>query len=84
MPQDILITPYKDSTSSGAKIEFTGLNSGASTITMRVLSDSTLSYEGTAGQLFSISNGLSSGTIFSVMIFLVFLALMLLLVDWLD
>ena len=66
MPQDILITPYKDSTSSGAKIEFTGLNSGASTITMRVLSDSTLSYEGTAGQLFSISNGLSSGTIFSV------------------
>jgi len=66
MPQDILITPYKDSTSSGAKIEFTGLNSGASTITMRVLSDSTLSYEGSAGQLFSISNGLSSGTIFSV------------------
>ena len=66
MPQDILITPYKDSTSSGAKIEFTGLNSGASTITMRVLPDSTLSYEGTAGQLFSISNGLSSGTIFSV------------------
>ena len=66
MPQDILITPYKDSTSSGAKIDFTGFNSGASTITMRVLPDSTLSYEGTAGQLFSISNGLSSGTIFSV------------------
>ena len=66
MPQDILITPYKDSTSSGAKIDFTGFNSGASTITMRILPDSTLSYEGTAGQLFSISNGLSSGTIFSV------------------
>ena len=66
MGQDILITPYRDSTSSGAKIEFTGLNSGASAITLRVLGDSTLSYEGTAGQLFSISNGLSSGTIFSV------------------
>ena len=66
MPQDILITPNKGSTSSGAKIEFTGLNSGASAITLRVLNDSALSFEGSAGQLFSINNVLSSGTIFSV------------------
>ncbi len=35
-------------------------------ITLSVLSDNTLSFEGSSGQLFSINNNLSSGTIFSV------------------
>jgi len=33
---------------------------------LSVLSDNSLSFEGSAGQLFSISNNLSSGTIFSI------------------
>ena len=35
-------------------------------ITLSVLSDNTVSFEGSSGQLFSINNNLSSGTIFSV------------------
>ena len=38
----------------------------ASGINLNILPDSTLSFESTAGQLFSISDGLASGTIFSV------------------
>ena len=66
MPQDILITPNKNSSTTQGKIDFTGKGASASTITLKVLDDSTLSFEGTAGQLFSITPVLASGTIFSV------------------
>jgi hypothetical protein len=65
MPQDIVITPNRGSTTSGAQIAFTGY-SGATSIYLKVLPDSSLSFEGSAGQLFSITDNLSSGTIFSV------------------
>jgi hypothetical protein len=35
-------------------------------ITLSVLSDNSLSFDGSSGQLFSINNNLSSGTIFSI------------------
>jgi hypothetical protein len=60
--KNILITPNVGQTSEPV-IEFTGAN--ATPLTLRVLDDGTVSFEGTAGQLFSISDGLS-GTIFSV------------------
>ncbi len=66
MPQDILITPNKGSATTQGKIDFTGKGASASTITLKVLDDSSLSFEGTAGQLFSITPVLASGTIFSV------------------
>lgn len=65
MAQDIRIYPNKDSASSGAYIQFTGVNSGATAISLNVLNDSSLSYEGTQGQLFSVTDSLT-GTIFSV------------------
>ena len=43
---------------------FTGV--AGTVITMSVLSDTTLAWEGSSGQLFSIDNNLSSGEIFSV------------------
>lgn len=48
------------------RLVFTGSGAAASGINLNVLNDSTLSFESTAGQLFSISDGLASGTIFSV------------------
>lgn len=67
--KDILITPNDGSSTADPKTEFTGANSTASdTITLETQFDgsiTTLSYEGSAGQLFSISNDLS-GTIFAV------------------
>ena len=62
---DIVITPNRDD-SNVPNIEFVG-NSGVSGsgIYLNVLDDGTLSFEGTAGQLFSISDSLT-GTIFSV------------------
>jgi len=48
------------------RMVFTGSGTGASGINLNVLQDSTLSFEATAGQLFSIGDGLASGTIFSV------------------
>ena len=45
-------------------IMFVGQNNNP--ITLSVLADNTLSFEGSSGQLFSINNNLSSGTIFSV------------------
>lgn len=45
---------------------FTGSGTSANSISLNVLDDSTLSFEGTAGQLFAVADGLSSGTIFSV------------------
>ena len=65
MPQDIRIYPNKDSASSGAYIQFTGVNSGATSISLNVLNDSSISYEGSQGQLFSVTDSLT-GTVFSV------------------
>lgn len=61
--KDILITPGKD-TSNLPEISFTGFDNNP--IKLRVLDDNTLSFEGSSGQLFSINNNLTVGTIFSV------------------
>jgi hypothetical protein len=60
--KNILITPNKGSANQ-PNMKFTGNN--ATTITMNVFDNGTLSWEGNAGQLFSIYDSLS-GTIFSV------------------
>lgn len=66
--KDILITPNKGQTAD-PKIEFKGASStlGPQAITLNVYptDNGTLSFEGQAGQLFSITNSLS-GTIYSV------------------
>lgn len=60
--KDILITPNKGTTSI-PEVSFVGqINSP---INLRVLDDNTLSFEGSAGQLFSINNNLTTGTIFA-------------------
>jgi hypothetical protein len=61
--KDILITPNKG-TSSIPEVSFVGQVN--SPIKLRVLDDNTLSFEGSAGQLFSINNNLTTGTIFAV------------------
>ena len=61
--KNILITPNTGSTTLNPTIKFTGANN--TPLTLRTLDTGTVSFEGTAGQLFSISDGLS-GTIFSV------------------
>jgi len=63
--KNIVITPNKNQ-SAQPEIDFTGF--GNTTISLKVLDDSygTLSFEGSAGQLFSISNNLTAGSIFSV------------------
>ena len=67
--KDILITPNDGSSTADPKTEFVGADSsGSDTITLETQyngSITTLSFDGSAGQLFSISNDLS-GTIFSV------------------
>jgi hypothetical protein len=66
--KNILITPNRGA-NTDPKIDFVGANAtvGPQTITMSVYPDSngTLSWAGSAGQLFSITNDLT-GTIFSV------------------
>jgi len=66
--KDILITPNTSETAD-PKIDFVGASStlGPQTITLNVYpnDNGTLSFEGSAGQLFSITNDLT-GTIFSV------------------
>jgi hypothetical protein len=63
--KNITITPNRN-LSGQPQIAFTGL--GNVPITLKVLDDSngTLSFEGSSGQLFSIDNNLTSGSIFSV------------------
>jgi hypothetical protein len=61
--KDILITPNKG-TANIPEINFVGQVN--SPIKLRVLDDNTLSFEGSSGQLFSINNNLTSGTIFAV------------------
>ena len=67
--KNILITPNIGS-SSDPKIEFKGADTstGPSTITAVVYptNNGTLSFDGSAGQLFSINNNLTSGSIFAV------------------
>ncbi len=68
--KDIVITTNRGSASDDPKIEFKGASSslGPQTITLRAYptTNGTLSFEGSAGQLFSITNNLTSGSIFSV------------------
>jgi hypothetical protein len=61
--KDILITPNKNQTAL-PEVNFVGFNN--TPIKLRVLDDNTLSFEGSAGQLFSINNNLTLGTIFAV------------------
>lgn len=61
--KNILITPNRGSTTNDPKIEFTGGDNN--TVTLTTLDDGTLSFSGSSGQLFSISDSLT-GTIFSV------------------
>lgn len=60
--KDILITPGKD-TANLPEISFVGLDNDP--IKLKVLDDNTVSFEASAGQLFSINNNLTSGSIFS-------------------
>lgn len=65
--KDIIITPNRSNTAD-PKIEFRGGNTSVNTaITIQTYptSNGTLSFEGSAGQLFSVTNDLT-GTIFSV------------------
>ena len=61
--KDILITPNKG-TANIPEISFVGQDNAP--IKLRVLDDNTLSFEGNSGQLFSIDDNLTSGTIFAV------------------
>jgi tRNA(His) 5'-end guanylyltransferase len=61
--KNILITPNTGSSTLNPTIAFTGSDNVP--ITLRVLDTATISFEGSAGQLFSIINSLT-GTIFSV------------------
>ncbi len=67
--KNILITPARSNTSVDPNIVFSGADAslGPQNITLRVYptNNGTLSFEGSAGQLFSITNSMS-GTIFSV------------------
>ena len=67
--KNLIITPNIGSTND-PKIDFIGASAtvGPSTITATIYStnNGTLSFDGTAGSLFSISNNLSTGSIFSV------------------
>jgi hypothetical protein len=66
--KNIVVTPNIGSATDDPKIVFSGANTSTNTdITLRVYptSNGTLSFEGSAGQLFSITNQLT-GTLFSV------------------
>ena len=66
--KDIIITPNRGSSTADPKIEFRGANvtvNTAITVQAYPTSNGTLSFEGSAGQLFSITNDLT-GSIFSV------------------
>lgn len=67
--KNIVITPYRNDSTYDPKIVFSGANAsvGAQTITARIYpaNSGTLSFEGSAGQLLSLTNTMS-GTIFSV------------------
>ena len=60
--KDILISPRKNQ-SAEPEISFTGFNNQP--ISLRVLDDNTIAFQGANGQVFSISNNLTDGIIFS-------------------
>jgi len=62
--KEILITPNKSVATTHPEIKFVGKDN--SPMYLRVLDDNTLSFEGTEGQVFSMSPTMSSGDIFSV------------------
>ena len=68
--KNIIITPGIGSSTADPRIDFRGADStsGPNIISAVAypLNSGTLSFEGTAGQLFSITNNLTSGSIFSV------------------
>ena len=68
--KDILITPNIGSTTASSKIGYVGADAnGSDAISVQPLFDgskTTLSFEGSSGQLFSIVNDLTSNPIFSV------------------
>ena len=73
MVQDIKITPTPISfsgsvaTATGTpQLLFRGSGASATDIELNVQSNSDLSFQGTQGELFSITNELQSGTIFAV------------------
>ena len=53
-------------TGTNPKIVFTGAAAGTSVITLEVLDDNSLSFSSNEGQIFSLDNNLSTGTIWSV------------------
>jgi Chaperone of endosialidase len=64
--KNIVITPNIGSSTANPNIVFTGGNTSvANSINMTMYASGTLSWDGTAGQLFSITNSLT-GTIFSI------------------
>ena len=70
LDKNILITPNIGSASSDPKIDFFGADAttGPSTISAVIYptNNGTLNFQASEGTLFSISNSLSSGSIFSV------------------
>jgi len=63
--KNIRITTSKNKTTT-PKIVFTGSSAGSSVITLEVLDDNTISFTSNEGQIFSLDNNLTSGTIWSV------------------
>ena len=63
--KNILISPQRGSATLSPTITFTGKGNDPITLRVTDADTGTLSFEGTEGQLFGISNSLSSGTIFS-------------------
>ena len=64
--KNIVITPERGSASALPRIAFTGLGNDPITLYAVDGTPGSLSFEGSAGQLLSITNSLSSGSIFSV------------------
>lgn len=63
--KNIKITPSRNK-STYPNIIFTGSSTGTSVITLNVLDDNTISFESNEGQVFSLDNNLSVGTIWGV------------------
>jgi len=63
--KNIKITPSRNKTTT-PKIVFTGSATGTSVITMEVLDDNSISFYSNEGQVFSLDNNLTVGTIWSV------------------
>ena len=63
--KNIKITPSRNKATT-PKIVFTGSATGTSVITMEVLNDNSISFYSNEGQIFSLDNNLTVGTIWSV------------------